>query len=344
MKKILFSYMFLLLIGCNEKRNIEEYSTSNINLPDSSNVKLPIAEEEITWREETVGDISFKISNNFKTNISNKSKKLYINEKDSTALTIDIAQLPEQHKNSILEDLINDTEAFGKIINEDNKRLFNDFKLVSSRRTHLGNIRCIEVIQTSTKVSSSNTLMYVVSYFAVSYPYYYSIVFSYPYKAQDGNIDKIKNSFQLNSKIEKSTDELITFLNDKSNQIESNINTIKSSDYKTEEDEQLSEMYYEPLQRKAEPYEGYQNFIENFSKSISLPKTFDKANEIRVKVSFNIKKDGSFSNVKVRGTDPYNIEPSVISALQLMPKWKPALHNGKVIEATYILPIIINVK
>ena len=33
----------------------------------------------------------------------------------------------------------------------------------------------------------------------------------------------------------------------------------------------------------------------------------------------------------------------VINALSLMPKWKPALHNGKQIKSTFVLPLTFKI-
>ena len=58
----------------------------------------------------------------------------------------------------------------------------------------------------------------------------------------------------------------------------------------------------------------------------------------RVIVQFTIEKDGSVSDVKVvKSVDPL-VDDQVVRAISAMPAWKPGMHEGKPVRASYSLP------
>lgn len=61
--------------------------------------------------------------------------------------------------------------------------------------------------------------------------------------------------------------------------------------------------------------------------------------EGRVVVSFDINEDGTIGNIQEEeAADPILAE-EVISRLQLMPQWIPAIQNGRNVKVRYTLPI-----
>jgi periplasmic protein TonB len=81
-------------------------------------------------------------------------------------------------------------------------------------------------------------------------------------------------------------------------------------------------------------------FREWVQKKTKYPQIAE-ANEIQGKVyiTFVIEKDGSISNVKVaRGVDPL-IDIEALKAVMSSPKWKPGMHNGKVVRVSYYITV-----
>ena len=58
-----------------------------------------------------------------------------------------------------------------------------------------------------------------------------------------------------------------------------------------------------------------------------------------VLVHFVVMKDGTIRDVKViKGVDEA-LENEAIRVVKMMPKWKPGKHRGKIVNASFILPI-----
>jgi hypothetical protein len=91
----------------------------------------------------------------------------------------------------------------------------------------------------------------------------------------------------------------------------------------------------EKVEKEAE-FPGGENALNNF-----VAQHVDKTQELRTgrsDVIFTIEADGSISNCKIeRGLGPSN-DAEVIRIVKLMPRWKPAIANGKAIASEYILP------
>jgi Gram-negative bacterial TonB protein C-terminal/CarboxypepD_reg-like domain len=63
-----------------------------------------------------------------------------------------------------------------------------------------------------------------------------------------------------------------------------------------------------------------------------------------VTIGFLVKKDGSISNVRLIKGINKQIDDAVVKLTRLMPKWRPALQNGKHCDYDFILSIPINLK
>jgi protein TonB len=84
-------------------------------------------------------------------------------------------------------------------------------------------------------------------------------------------------------------------------------------------------------------FPGGTNALANFiTKNIRYPKG---AVDGKVFAQFTVTKDGSLTNFKiVRGINPIN-DQEVLRMLKLLPKWKPAINNGKAIDVLYTIPV-----
>jgi len=107
-------------------------------------------------------------------------------------------------------------------------------------------------------------------------------------------------------------------------------------------EEQNTEVYENhSVNSKAEPYEGYQVFYQNFINKFNLPNVNRNVNEISVEVNFTIEKDGSFSNIYINGEDLYDMNEEIISVFSTMRKWKPAISEGEPVLSSFKMPLKI---
>lgn len=84
---------------------------------------------------------------------------------------------------------------------------------------------------------------------------------------------------------------------------------------------------------------------EFFSKNLVYPEQA-RDNEIqgRVIVEFTVEKDGSITNVKVvRGKElAHGIPEEAIRIVKAMPRWTPAMMDGKMVRAYHVMPVSFN--
>ena len=64
----------------------------------------------------------------------------------------------------------------------------------------------------------------------------------------------------------------------------------------------------------------------------------------RINVSFYVLGDGSLADVKVITICPQEMKEEVLRLVKAMPKWKPALKDGKPTCAKIMIPIDIMLK
>lgn len=209
MKLMIYILLFITLLGCKENQKAEKYDSQTTNAstytkPKESEISAPkTIEEKIVWDTKKAGNFTFSLPSNFnlESNLSSYNKKVYIADNETLGLTVDIANLPSGYENSTIAGMIPNLNDFGSSINQDNRKYFDDFKLINTKYSYLGNVESVEVSQSSTKVSGKNKLMSVKAYFVISNPYYCSITFSYPKNSYQGEqtIERIKNSFKFES-------------------------------------------------------------------------------------------------------------------------------------------------
>lgn len=61
----------------------------------------------------------------------------------------------------------------------------------------------------------------------------------------------------------------------------------------------------------------------------------------RIITDFVVTAEGGFTNISVRKSGIYpSLSKEAIRLIQTMPKWKPAMQNGKPVNVAYSLPII----
>ena len=63
-----------------------------------------------------------------------------------------------------------------------------------------------------------------------------------------------------------------------------------------------------------------------------------------VTVCFIVEKDGSISNVKILNEQHASLQAEALRVMQLMPKWRPGVQNGKLVTAKYNMPITFRLK
>ncbi|MBP5196520.1 MAG: energy transducer TonB [Bacteroidaceae bacterium] len=60
----------------------------------------------------------------------------------------------------------------------------------------------------------------------------------------------------------------------------------------------------------------------------------------RVVVGFKVEKDGSLSNLRIKKSADARLNDEALRVVRSMPKWKPALEDGKPVEMEYVLPVM----
>jgi len=97
---------------------------------------------------------------------------------------------------------------------------------------------------------------------------------------------------------------------------------------------------YRYAEKSAEPIGGYENMMKFIKENIQNPIS-KKSLKINgsVIVEFVIEKDGSISNVKILyGLRP-DLDAEAIRVISMMPNWKPAEHQGKLVRQFYQIPV-----
>lgn len=195
MKKVFYFLCVILLAYCKE--NPKPLLAENF----SSTVTDYKKQVQNQWYVVELKNFKFKIPSHLKLdkNVSSSNKKVYRSKNDEIGLTIDFSLLPENYKNSEIGDIINNLDDFGTSINNENNRYFDDFKLMSTKNSYLGNKKSVVVNQTSSKISVSNSTSVVNSHFVISSPYYLSVSFFYPKNSYKDKqlFDEIEASFSF---------------------------------------------------------------------------------------------------------------------------------------------------
>lgn len=102
------------------------------------------------------------------------------------------------------------------------------------------------------------------------------------------------------------------------------------------------EKIYVAVHEKAQPYEGNINFGEKFGSNFIIPKIYTDTGKLLVLVQFVVEKDGSLTNIIIKKDEHHLIE-EVKRVFSLLPKWKPAVHDGKKVRSRLTFPVTLNV-
>ena len=97
---------------------------------------------------------------------------------------------------------------------------------------------------------------------------------------------------------------------------------------------------YEALEYDAE-FLGVKTPMEWVSENFILPDNLKKSEYGKMIIRFVVEIDGSVSNVKVVKGLTRRMNKAAIDMMSKMPKWKPALNNGRFVRSRYTIPILI---
>lgn len=88
---------------------------------------------------------------------------------------------------------------------------------------------------------------------------------------------------------------------------------------------------------------GNKALADFLSKNIKYPESA-KQNKVsgKVVVMFQVNVDGTISNVSIAQSLTPECDKEAKRVVSLMPKWSPALQNGKPIRSFYQIPIVFN--
>jgi protein TonB len=75
--------------------------------------------------------------------------------------------------------------------------------------------------------------------------------------------------------------------------------------------------------------------------NFELPSDLTKSEQGKIYLSFVIEKDGSVSNIRIVKGLSDKLNEVAIKVVEKMPKWKPAINNGKPVRSRYTLPISV---
>lgn len=94
---------------------------------------------------------------------------------------------------------------------------------------------------------------------------------------------------------------------------------------------------YSIIEVKPEYPGGMKNFYSFIAKNFSSPEQENLKGKIII--DYIIEKDGTLSNMKIKEDVGYDSGKEAIRVLNLMSKWKPGEHNGKIVRTLYFLKI-----
>lgn len=185
------------------KKNAEiEYVPSIIQPKiDIDTTGKKIVKEETVWLNKINFDYNFKLPENFiqSSDLTNDNFYLYVDKDLYLSLSIASGNIDESNQDMGIEQFADKLPEFAQNFNSNNKKNFDDFKLINYKMSKLGNINAIKITQSSRKVSGKNIEMKVVSYNLIAKLKYYDITYSYPKDSikYDSIFKKIEESFEF---------------------------------------------------------------------------------------------------------------------------------------------------
>lgn len=88
---------------------------------------------------------------------------------------------------------------------------------------------------------------------------------------------------------------------------------------------------------------GKEAFIKELLHELMIPETDQSINKVLMMVRFNIETDSSSTEIKIL-RDPglgVGFNRKVVTKIQSMPKWKPAIKDGENVRSEITIPITI---
>lgn len=100
-------------------------------------------------------------------------------------------------------------------------------------------------------------------------------------------------------------------------------------------------MIYDVTEEDAH-FPGGNDFLQKWiAANFELPSDLTKSEQGKIYLSFVIEKDGSVSNVRIVKGLSEKLNEVAIKVVEKMPKWKPAINNGKPVRSRFMLPISV---
>ena len=85
---------------------------------------------------------------------------------------------------------------------------------------------------------------------------------------------------------------------------------------------------------------GQQGWAQFLMQNLKYPEEARKKKIMgRVLVQFVVEKDGSLSDMKILRGIGGGCDEETVRVLQLSPKWKPGVQNGRTVRVSYVMPL-----
>lgn len=206
---IVIGVIISMIFQSNKREYLENKKNEQIEyIPSTIQPKIyidttekQIVKEKIVWLNKINIDYNFKLPENFiqSNDLTNDNFYLYVDKDLYLSLSIASDNIDESNQDMKIEQFEDKLSEFAQNFNSNNKKNFDDFKLIDYKMAKLGNTNAIKITQSSRKVSGKNIEMKVVSYNLIAKPKYYDITYSYPKDSikYDSIFKKIEESFEF---------------------------------------------------------------------------------------------------------------------------------------------------
>lgn len=165
----------------------EPISTLQAESTDRAATPIEIP-KQISWIKKDFANSTFQIPDNLVLidSLSTDNSRLYIDFNLNISMSIVANNLPDEMKDKTINDLEDKISILANAVNEENKRNFDDFKLLNYEIGNLGNSKAVKIVESSKKVSGLKDIeMKIISYQIIENPYYYKVVFSFPQESSE---------------------------------------------------------------------------------------------------------------------------------------------------------------
>jgi hypothetical protein len=206
---IVFGVLISMVYQSNKREYFENKKNEQIEYAPSTmqpniaidTIEKKNAKEETIWLNRLNFDYNFKLPENFiqSNDLTNDNFYLYVDKDLYLSLSIASGNIDESNQDMRIEQFADKLPEFAQNFNSNNKKNFDDFKLINYKMSKLGNTNAIKITQSSRKVSGKNIEMKVVSYNLIAKLKYYDITYSYPKDSikYDSIFKKIEESFEF---------------------------------------------------------------------------------------------------------------------------------------------------